>query len=143
MSTFSDSPSAAITVEVRYAETDQMGVVHHAVYPVWLELARTQLCRQSGFSYAEIEASGYFLMVTGLDLEFRKAARYPDRVTTHCRLERYASRGLTFGYEVRAHDALLARGTTDHVWLEVSTRKPCRIPDHLAQPFAALLADAP
>lgn len=139
MNSFSDTRSAAITVEVRYAETDQMGVVHHAVYPVWFEIARTHLCQRSGFSYAQIEASGYFLMVTGISIEYRKSARYPDQVTTRCRLVRYASRGLTFGYEVSAQGALLARGSTEHVWLDVATGKPCRIPGHLAKPFADLL----
>ena len=117
-----------------------MGVVHHAVYPIWFELARTHLCRRTGFSYAEIEASGYFLLVTKLSLDFRKSARYPDEVTSTCRLERFASRGLGFGYQVHADDALLARGATEHVWVEIATGKTCRIPEHLAEPFADLLA---
>lgn len=134
-----ESRVAAITVEVRYAETDQMGIVHHAVYPVWFELARTHLCRRTGFSYAEIEASGYLLLVTGLSIEYRKSARYPDEVTTTCRLQRCASRALTFGYDVHANGSLLARGATEHVWLETATGKPCRVPPHLAEPFAALV----
>jgi hypothetical protein len=52
-------------IEVRYAETDQMGVVHHANYVIWFELARTRLCSESGFHYADIEKLGYLLMVTG------------------------------------------------------------------------------
>ncbi len=134
-----DSRTASVTVDVRYAETDQMGVVHHAVFPVWFELARTRLCQLSGFSYAEIEASGYLLLVTRLSVDYRRSARYPDEVTTTCRLERFASRGLRFAYEVRAHDQLLARGATDHVWFETATGKPCRVPERLAQPFANLL----
>lgn len=140
MHSSSNSPSASITVEVRYAETDQMGVVHHAVYPIWFELARTHLCQRTGFSYAQIEASGFFLLVTKLSIDYRKSARYPDEVSTTCRLERVASRGLRFGYEVHARGELLARGTTDHVWLEIATGKPCRIPEQLAGPFTSLLA---
>lgn len=132
------SKTAAVTVEVRYAETDQMGVVHHSVYPIWFELARTRLCRQTGFSYDQIEASGYFLLVTKLSIDYRKSARYPDRVTTECRLDRFASRGLRFAYRVTANGDLLARGTTDHVWVEVASGRPCRIPQKLAGPFAAL-----
>lgn len=139
-----NSPSATVTVEVRYAETDQMGVVHHAVYPVWFELARTHLCRQTGSSYAEIETTGYFLLVTRLSVDYRKSARYPDEVAITCRLRRFASRGLHFGYEVRAlrkpDNELLARGVTEHVWVEIATGKPCRIPEHLSEPFASLLS---
>lgn len=120
-----------------------MGVVHHAVYPIWFELARTHLCRQTGFSYAEIEDSGYFLLVTKLALDYRKSVHYPDEVTATCRLERFAPRGLRFGYEIHAHDVLRARGRTQHVWVEIATGKPCRIPDHLAEPFASLLAADP
>jgi len=140
MADFSQPPAARITVEVRYAETDQMGIVHHAVYPVWFELARTHLCAQTGFSYAEIESSGYLLLVTGLSVDYRKSVRYPDQVTTCCRLERLASRGLRFGYEVRVDAELCARGTSEHVWLEVASGKPCRTPVHLAGPFSRLLA---
>jgi len=132
------SKTAAVTVEVRYAETDQMGVVHHSVYPVWFELARTQLCRQTGFSYDQIEASGHYLLVTGLTVDYRKSARYPDSVTTECRLERFASRGLRFTYRVTAAGTLLARGSTDHVWVAAATGKPCRVPAHLERPFALL-----
>jgi len=129
---------ASVTTEVRYAETDQMGVVHHAVYPVWFELARTHLCKQTGSSYAQIEESGFLLLVTKLTVEYRNAARYPDSVTTICRLDRFASRALRFAYDVLVDEKLLARGTTEHVWLNVATGKTCRIPAHLAEPFARL-----
>lgn len=132
-------PRAEVDIEVRYAETDQMGIVHHAVYPVWFELARTHLCARTGFSYAEIEASGYLLLVTALSVNYRQSVRYPDRVTTACRLERLASRGLRFGYEVRVGEALCARGATEHVWLEVASGRPCRTPGHLVDPFSRLL----
>ena len=104
----SEARTASVTVEVRYAETDQMGVVHHSVYPVWFELARTALCRQTGFAYDAIEASGYYLLVTKLSVEYRKSARYPDRVTTRCQLDRFASRALRFGYTVTAGGSVLA-----------------------------------
>ncbi len=67
-----------IDVEVRYAETDQMGVVHHANYVIWFELARTSLCSLSGFHYAEIEALGYLLMVTGVEVRYHRPARYGE-----------------------------------------------------------------
>ena len=72
--------STTIDVEVRYAETDQMGVVHHSRYLVWFELARTQLCREAGHPYDEIEKKGLWLMVSGAHLSYRDGARYGDTV---------------------------------------------------------------
>ncbi|MFQ5528456.1 MAG: acyl-CoA thioesterase [Thermoanaerobaculia bacterium] len=134
----SNPTTAAVTVEVRYAETDQMGVVHHSVYPVWFELARTEFCRQTGYPYDRIEASGYHLLVTRLSVDYRRSARYPDRVTTECWIERLAGRGLRFSYRVAANGSQLARGTTDHVWIDAASGKPCRMPEHLSGPFAEL-----
>jgi len=129
---------ATIDVEVRYAETDQMGVVHHAVYPIWFELARTRLCEATGYHYADIERLGYRLMVTGLTVDYRSPARYGDTVTVHCRIVRLGSRGLTFGYDLDHDGQRLARGTTTHVWLEAERGRPCRIPDVLSEPFHRL-----
>ena len=67
---------AEVDVEVRYAETDQMGVVHHANYLIWFELARTNLCTQSGFHYRQIEELGYLLMVTAAEVRYRQGARF-------------------------------------------------------------------
>ncbi len=125
-------------VEVRYAETDQMGVVHHANYLIWFELARTRLCTLSGFHYAEVEKMGYLLMVTGAELRYRKGARYGDTVDVACWLERLGSRGLRFAYEVARAGELLATGATEHVWVEIARGRPCRIPEPLREPFVRL-----
>jgi acyl-CoA thioester hydrolase len=125
-------------IEVRYAETDQMGVVHHSNYVVWLELARTRLCALSGFPYAEIEAMGYFLMVTGVEISYRQPARYGDTVTVVAWGERLMSRGIRFAYEVRKGEELLATGATDHVWVERATGRPARLPEPLRGPFRRL-----
>lgn len=127
-----------VSIEVRYAETDQMGVVHHANYLVWFELARTALCHETGFHYADIEKMGYLLMVTGAELRYLRGARYGDRVEVWCRLERFASRGLRFGYEVKRGDELLASGATEHIWVEAKSGRTCRIPAVLAEPFRRL-----
>jgi acyl-CoA thioester hydrolase len=125
-------------VEVRYAETDQMGVVHHANYVVWFELARTRLCALSGFHYAEIERLGYRLMVTGVELRYRRPARYGDTVQVVCWGERLASRGVRFAYEVRRAGELLATGASEHVWVEAATGRPCRMPEALRPGFERL-----
>ncbi len=130
---------SAIDVEVRYAETDQMGVVHHANYLVWFELARTGLCAMTGFHYREIEEMGYQLLVTAARLDYRRGARYGDTVRVTCGLERLSSRSLTFSYEVFRDEKLLARGGTDHVWVDVARGRACRIPERLKQPFESIL----
>lgn len=143
MSAPAKTPSPApvvetVDVEVRYAETDQMGVVHHAVYPVWFELARTALCAATGHHYRDIEELGFYLMVTGLETEFRQSARYGDRVAVDCWIERLSSRGMTFAYRVGREDEVLARGRTRHLWLRRSDGRPCRTPPILAPGFARL-----
>ncbi len=128
----------AIDIEVRYAETDQMGVVHHANYIVWFELARTRLCATSGFHYADIERLGYLLMVTGVESRYHRPARYGDVVQVHCWCERLGSRGLRFAYEVRKGDEKLVTGATEHIWIERETGRPCRTPEPLREPFMRL-----
>lgn len=134
------SRSVTVDLEVRYAETDQMGVVHHATYVIWFELARTRLCAASGFHYADVEKLGYLLMVTGVEVSYRKSAYYGETVQVACRLERLFSRGVHFAYEVHGREGLLATGSTRHVWVSKATGKPCRTPDVLKRPFEELAA---
>jgi acyl-CoA thioester hydrolase len=134
---------AEIEVEVRYAETDQMGVVHHANYIVWFELARTRLCSESGFHYADIERLGYLLMVTGVEARYHRPARYGDRPRITCWCERLGSRGMRFAYEVHKGDERLATGATEHVWVEKATGRPCRTPEVLREPFERLACYPP
>ena len=81
-----------------------MGVVHHANYIVWCELARTRLCLEAGFHYAEIEKRGLLLLVTGVHLSYRAPARYGDTVRAACWVERVSSRGVTFEYRIERAD---------------------------------------
>ena len=144
-------------LEVRYAETDQMGVVHHANYLVWFELARTQLCATSGISYAEIERRGYWLMVTGAHLSYRGGARYGDTVRITCQISRESSRLQWFDYEVTvlansagepgAVDARIGQtvvtGRTEHVWVSATTRKSARLPEELHVLFRRIAGKEP
>ena len=127
-----------IDIEVRYAETDQMGVVHHANYLVWFELARTGLCALSGHPYSEIEKTGVWLMVSGAHLRYRGGARYGDVVQVGAWVDRLASRVMHFGYDVRRDGQVLVTGTTEHVWVDASSRKNRRIPEQLIGPFREL-----
>ncbi len=128
-------PASEVEIEVRYKETDQMGVVHHSNYLVWFELARTHHCRAAGMAYREIEDAGYWLMVTGVQLRYRGGARYGDRVRVRCWLESLKSRAVTFGYRVEVDGRLLVDGRTDHVWVDRESGNHCRMPEVVAPVF--------
>jgi acyl-CoA thioester hydrolase len=127
-----------VDVEVRYIETDQMGHVHHANYVAWFELARTRLCAASGIPYTAIEEMGYLMVVTAVEVRYRQPARYGETVQVTSWIERLGSRLTRFGYEVRRGEALLATGATEHLWVERDSRKPCRMPPAVREPFARL-----
>ena len=105
-------------VRVRYAETDKMGVVYHANFVVWFEVGRTDLCRQCGFSYRDMEIEDdAHLMVVDMRCRFRRPARYEDDLVVRTRIVEFARRTLRFAYEVvrPATGDLLAEGETGHV----------------------------
>ena len=72
-------------VRVRYAECDPMGVAHHASYAPWMEEARTELLRQSGKTYAKLEEEGVFLVITKMEIRYRRPIKYDDRLEIRCR----------------------------------------------------------
>jgi acyl-CoA thioester hydrolase len=120
------------SIRARYAETDQMGVVHHAVYPVWFELGRSALSRACGMPYAEWEAQGILLMVAELSCRYRRPARYDEEVTVWTRVAEAVSRRVVFEYRVTGPDGeLLVEGVTRHLVVDRATGKPAVIPEHL------------
>jgi acyl-CoA thioester hydrolase len=94
------TPYVDTFARVNYSETDQMGVVYHARYAVWLDIARTEYLRQAGMSYRDLEAMGFFLAVADLSMRFHRPARYDDRVRVRCWVRDLASRRVTFGYSL-------------------------------------------
>lgn len=127
-----------LEVEVRYAETDQMGVVHHANYLIWFELVRTALCKRSGYHYAEIEESGFLMMVTNVEVSYHRGIHYGDSVSVSCWIDAMRSRTIKFTYRIERSGELAATGRTEHVWIDRVTRKPCRMPPLVKEPFARL-----
>jgi acyl-CoA thioester hydrolase len=124
---------STITRRVNYAETDQMGVVYHANYLIWFECARTELLRETGVTYKELEQQGVYLAVAGVNVRYRAAARYDDLVRIRCWVRELGSRRVTFGYAVdRAETGeLLATGETALVSL-THRHALTRIPKHVA-----------
>jgi YbgC/YbaW family acyl-CoA thioester hydrolase len=87
-------------VRVRYKETDQMGIAHHSNYLVWFEIGRTDLCRQTGIPYDEIERRGYLLVVTEIACRYRTPFRYDEEVVIRTSVGEVASRAMRFEYEL-------------------------------------------
>ena len=111
---------------VRYKDTDQMAIAHHANYVVWFEIGRTDLCREAGFPYREIEERGLILVVTEIVCRYRAPYQYDDEVLIRTSLSEAASRAMTFGYELRdgSGERLHATGFSRHVWVDRQTRRP-------------------
>jgi acyl-CoA thioester hydrolase len=118
-----------VPVRVRYADTDMMGVVYHANYPVFFEIGRSEYMRQKGFTYREFEAMGYHLVVTGLEAKYYNSATYDDLLTVRTRISELQSRGLTFHYIIYRDKTLLVEGITKH--LCIHNKKTVVIPSHL------------
>lgn len=102
-------------IRVRYAETDAMGIVHHAVYPVWMELGRSDFLRAQGQSYAAWEAQGIFMSVGELKVRYRAPARYDELVEVRTWLREAGRRRVVFAYEVLREGRRLAEGESIHI----------------------------
>lgn len=88
------------TFHVRYAETDQMGVVHHAAYVIWLEEGRSAWMRANGTSFAHFEKDGFLLAVSEANIRYKQSTYYDQQVTIRCWIEELRSRQLKFSYQV-------------------------------------------
>ena len=113
-----------------------MGIAHHANYIVWFEIGRTDLCREVGFPYVEIEARGFLLVVTEASCRYRVPFRYDDEVTVRTYLEEAASRAMTFRYELLSGERLHATGFTRHFWVDRESRRPVVADAEVLRAFA-------
>ena len=118
-------------IRVRYAETDQMGVAYYANYLVWFEVGRSEFCRERGFCYADLEASGYRLVVTDVNCRYRNAARYDEAITVRTWLKGMNRRMITFGYRIlrKEKEEVIAEGETRHLCLDLSGKPKSLPPD--------------
>jgi acyl-CoA thioester hydrolase len=127
-------------LRVRYAETDQMGVVYHSNYLIWFEIGRVELIRSMGLDYKEMEAEGFGIAVVDVHVRYRAPARYDDELVVQTTL--LAARGavIRFGYKVmrEADGVLLCEGETMHVVVGKEMKKQS-LPPKYAERFRAQL----
>jgi acyl-CoA thioester hydrolase len=116
-------------IRVRYAETDQMGVVYYANYLVWMEVGRVEYCKALGFRYKDMELEdGVLLAVIEAQCRYLFPARFDEDVTIETRVAEANSRIVSFGYEMRLIDGRkLATGSTRHIFCN-REMKPVRLP---------------
>ena len=118
-------------IRVRYAETDKMGIVHHANYLIWFEAGRSDVCRARGFSYKEMEDDHSLIVVAESYVRYKSPAFYEDQLIIRTQVAEVRSRSIRFVYEIYrpSDDTLIAEGETLH--LSTGTDKKVKIiPEH-------------
>jgi acyl-CoA thioester hydrolase len=125
-------------IRVRYAETDQMGVVYHANYLVWFEVGRVELIRQMGQDYKSMEQEGFAIAVVEANVRYKSPARYDDELIVKTRIDHVRGSILRFAYGIyrATDDVLLCEGTTTHIVVDLSMKRTA-LPPHLAELFRA------
>ncbi|HTU33476.1 MAG TPA: thioesterase family protein [Candidatus Acidoferrum sp.] len=135
------SAHSETTIRVRYAETDQMGVVYHGNYFTWFEVGRVELCRQLGFEYKRMEAEDdSYIVVAEASCRYKRPARFDDLLTVRTRVTETQRRTIRFGYEIFNDGELIATGETVHVICDRSGR-PKSLPEKYKQYF--IVSDTP
>jgi len=122
------------TVRVRYAETDQMGVVYHGNYAQYFEMGRVEWLRNLGVSYADMEKQGIMLPVVSLTMNYKKPARYDDLLRVRTILKKQAGVKIEFEYEIyNENDELLTTGHAMLVFVDMKTGRPTTPPEYLKE----------
>lgn len=112
-------------IEIRYAETDQMGVVYHANYVIWLEVGRTQLIRDLGFSVVEFERNGYVSPVMDVHIQYKASLRYGDQAFIRTWVKSQDRLRTVYGYEiVHADGTIAATATSEHIVVKKENFRP-------------------
>ena len=121
-----------ISLRVRYAETDQMGVVYHGNYAQYFEMGRVEWLRNQGVSYKELEQSGVMLPVVSLSMNYKKPAYYDDELTVVTKLKFLGGVKIEFDYEIlNQHGELLTTANSVLVFVDMNTKRPISVPKDL------------
>ena len=134
--TIEDHDWSETRLRVRYAETDQAGIVYHSNYLIWFEVGRVELCRDHGFNYRDMEREADAqLPVTEARVRYRSPARYDDEILVRTRITELRSRAVTFAYQAirMADGALLAEGETAHVVVNSNGKARALPPEYAAK----------
>ncbi|UMY65794.1 MULTISPECIES: thioesterase family protein [unclassified Flavobacterium] len=127
-------------VRVRYAETDQMGVVYHGNYAQYFEMGRVEWLRNLGVSYRWMEENGIMLPVVSLTMNYKKPARYDDVLNVKTMFRKLSSVKIEFDYEIRNEaDELLTTGHSILVFVDMKTGRPVSPPDYILERVGNLL----
>jgi acyl-CoA thioester hydrolase len=134
--------SVSTQLRVRYAETDQMGVVYHANYIVWMEVGRVEYFRAKGIRYRDMEEEGILLVVVEAHCRYHSPARYDEEVAIRTWVEEAGPRMISFGYEITdvATGRHLATGETKHVFCG-SDQKPKKLDEKYRASFGIATTD--
>ncbi|MCC5892744.1 thioesterase family protein [Exiguobacterium sp.] len=117
-----------IQIPVRYQETDMMGIVYHANYLVYLEIARTELLRQLGVEYKDMEEAGFVSPVTNVSVDYKKSVTYGDTVHVRVWVDSYSKIRTVYGYELTDQSGnLVGTAKTTHVVVKQGDFKPIRL----------------
>jgi acyl-CoA thioester hydrolase len=126
------------TIDVRYAETDQMGVVYHANYLVWFEIGRTKFIESLGFRYADMEAEGILSPVTDIQVSYKKPLTYGQSAVVRTAVLEYSGIKVVYGYEIyNEQGELCVTGSSTHVCVKKETFRPISIKKHFPDWHAA------
>lgn len=126
--------SDKIEIRIRYAETDQMGVVHHGNYALYLEMARIEWLRKLGISYKKMEEEGIALPVTSLSVKYKKTIHYDDVITVKTKLKKRPTASIEFEYEILNDlQQVLSTANTVLVFVDLKTNRPTRPPKYFLE----------
>lgn len=121
-----------IQLRVRYAETDQMGIVYYGNYAQYFEVGRVEWLRKFGISYKSMEEEGLMLPVVSLSVKYKKPARYDDLIKVKTQLVKLPSASIEFDYEITNElGEILTLGNTVLVFMDVNKNRPTKCPEYL------------
>ena len=120
-------------IKVRYAETDQMGIVNNAIYPIWFEIGRTELFDELQLPYSEMEKQGIMLPLSELHVKYHSPAYYGQTVNITTKVKEMPGVRITFDYEITHKGILIATGQSTQAFVNAATLRPMRIPKELKE----------
>lgn len=130
---------------VRYAETDQMGIVHHSNFAVWYEMGRTDYIKMMGANYADMEKNGIMTPLLNLNCTFLRPAYYDDEIILRTKVIMISPAKLTFTYTIKriendGSETELGHGSTEHGFVDAKTFRPCNIKKRMPELFEKINA---